>query len=79
MVKDGTNLYNNCGTKRAQCLSHILRYIKWVSDFNGHTVAIEMSKFLSEINEKRNEYIERGKEGFEKEEIKEIKKKYYTL
>ena len=74
VVKDGTDLYNHCGEKRAQCLSHILRYIKGVSDFNGHTGAIEMSKLLSEINEKRNEYLSLGKERFEKDEIKEFNK-----
>ena len=74
VVKDGTALYNHCGEKRAQCLSHILRYIKGVSDFNGHTGAIEMSKLLSEINEKRNEYLNSGKEKFEEDEIKEFNK-----
>ena len=57
-------------------MSHILRYIKGVTDFNGHTGAIEMSKLLSNINEKRNEYIEIGKEGFERSEIKEFKENY---
>lgn len=76
VIKDGTDLYNHCGEKRAQCLSHILRYIKGVTDFNGHTGAIEMSKLLSNINEKRNEYIEIGKEGFERSEIKEFKENY---
>ena len=74
VVKDGTDLYNYCGEKRAQCLSHILRYIKGVYDFNGHTGAIEMSKLLSEINKKRNEYIGSGKESFEESEIKEFNK-----
>lgn len=73
VVKDGTDLYNKCGEKRAQCLSHILRYIKGISDFNKHTGAIEMSKLLSNINKKRNEYLSIGKEKFEKEEIKEFK------
>jgi len=79
VVKDGTNLYNNCGIKRAQCLSHILRYIKGVSDFNHHTGAIEMSKLLSEINEKRNKYIEEGKELFEGEERKEFNKEFSNI
>ena len=79
VVKDGTNLYNKCGKRRAQCLSHILRYIKGVSDFNGHTGAIEMSKLLSDINEKRNEYIRNGKERFEKEEIKKFNKSFENI
>lgn len=79
VVKDGTDLYNHCGEKRAQCLSHILRYIKGVSDFNGHTGAIEMSKLLSDINEKRNAYIREGKEEFEKDEIKEFNNKFKSI
>lgn len=76
VVKDGTDLYNHCGEKRAQCLSHILRYIKGISDFNGHAGAKEMSELLSNINEKRNEYIREGKEEFEKSEIKEFKNNF---
>lgn len=74
VVKDGTDLYNKCGKKRAQCLSHILRYLKGIYDFNNHEGAKEMAKLLSEINEKRNRYIEMGKEKFEKDEIKEFNK-----
>ncbi len=79
VVKDGTDLYNNCGTKRSQCLSHILRYIKGVSDFNSHTGAIEMSKFLSEINEKRNEHIKKGEGEFEEKESKEYMKNFKNI
>lgn len=79
VVKDGTDLYNNCGEKRSQCLSHILRYIKGISDFNGHIGAIEMSKLLSDINEKRNKYVSSGKEKFEKEEIKEFNKNFKEI
>lgn len=79
VVKDGTDLYNHCGEKRAQCLSHILRYIKGVSDFNSHTGAIEMSKLLSNINEKRNKYISEGKEEFEKSEIEEFNKNFKSV
>lgn len=74
VVKDGTDLYNKCGKKRAQCLSHILRYLKGIYDFNNHEGAKEMAKLLSEINEKRNRYIEMGKEKLEKDEIKEFNK-----
>lgn len=79
VVKDGTNLYNNCGIKRAQCLSHILRYIKGISDFNHHNGAIEMSKLLSEINEKRNKYIEEERESFEEKERKEFNKEFNNI
>ena len=79
VVKDGTSLYNSCGIKRAQCLSHILRYIKGVSDFNHHSGAIEMSKLLSEINEKRNKYIEEGREAFKKEEKKEFDREFNNI
>ena len=79
VIKDGTGIYNKCGTKRAQCLSHILRYIKGVSDFNHHTGAIEMSKLLSETNEKRNRYIKEGKEKFEEREIKEFNRKFNNI
>lgn len=72
VVKDGTDLYNHCGRKRVQCLSHILRYLKGVYDFNGHEGAKEMAKLLSGINEKRNNYIDQEKEKFEKDEIKEF-------
>ena len=74
-MKDGTDLYNHCGKERAQCLSHILRYLKGIYDFNKHEGAKEMAKLLSGINEKRNEYINMGKERFEKEEIKDFNKK----
>ena len=72
VVKDGIDLYNHCGSKRVQCLSHILRYLKGVYDFNGHEGTKEMAKLLSEINEKRKRYIDMEKENFEKAEIKEF-------
>ena len=75
VVKDGTDLYNHSGKERAQCLSHILRYLKGIYDFNKHEGAKEMAKLLSGINEKRNEYINMGKESFEKEEIKDFNKR----
>ena len=79
VVKDGTDLYNKCGRKKAQCLSHILRYIKGISDFNHHSGAIEMSKLLSEINRKRNKYIEEGKEEFNEKERKEFNREFNNI
>lgn len=38
-----------------------------------------MSKLLCEINEKRNKYIEEGKEAFEREEIKEFKMEFNNI
>ena len=79
VVKDGTDLYNHCGKARAQCLSHILRYIKEIVDFAKHEGAKEMSKLLSSINQKRNEYIASGKEKFEEKEIEEFNKKFKKI
>lgn len=79
VIKDGTDLYNHCGKARAQCLSHILRYLKGVYDFNEHKGAKEMANLLSEINEKRNKYIEIGKERFEKRETEEFNKKIENI
>ena len=79
VVKDGTDLYNHCGKARAQCLSHILRYIKEVVDFAKHEGAKEMSKLLSGINQKRNEYIASGKEKFEEKEIEEFNKNFEKI
>ena len=78
-MKDGTDLYNHCGKERAQCLSHILRYIKGITDFNNHVGAKEMSKLLSDINKKRNEYIDDGKEKFEEKEIEEFNKNFEKI
>ena len=79
VVKDGTDLYNHCGRKRAQCLSHILRYIKSIVDFAKHEGAKEMSKLLSGINQKRNEYIASGKEKFEEKEIEEFNNEFEKI
>ena len=60
-------------------LSHILRYIKSIVDFAKHEGAKEMSKLLSGINQKRNEYIASGKEKFEEKEIEEFNNEFEKI
>jgi len=67
IVKDGTALYNSYGSVLAQCISHILRYIKGIYDFNTHKYPREMSKFIQEVLDEREKYIKAGREKFEDE------------
>ena len=54
IVKDGTELYNPFGCVLAQCLSHILRYLKPYYEDIKHQAPKKMSDFLSNCNTLRN-------------------------
>ena len=69
IVKDGTNLYDSYGDGNlSQCVSHVSRYIKGVSDFNDHKGALDMAKFLSDSIYERTEAIDKGMQKFSDDE-----------
>lgn len=72
IVKDGTSVYNAYGSALAQCISHVLRYLKGISDFCDHKGPVLMATFLKDINKLRNKYISENKTAFSEEELKNI-------
>ena len=72
IVKDGTELYNRFGIGLAQCLSHILRYLKPYYTEIKHHAPKKMSDFLSKVNTIRNEMIETKRNSFNKLEYQNL-------
>jgi len=70
IIKDGTDLYNGFGKLLAQCLSHILRYLKGIYDFNPHEGAKNMAELLIEIKDDRDNCIARDEKEFNSEVYK---------
>lgn len=63
--------------KNAECNSHILRYLKGVKDnIHDHTWEDKMAKLLKSLNEKRDEYINKGTLSFSEDDIKQIYTEY---
>lgn len=79
IVKDGTELYNKYGIVRAQCISHILRYLVDYYTKINHKAPKKMSKFLSRCNTLRNTLIEKGIKSFSADEYEELIKEYDTI
>lgn len=79
IVKDGTDAYNSFGSARAQCISHILRYLKGIYDFSPHKGPKLMEKFLLKLNKTRNQLIDKKVESFSKQELSEIMEEYHTI
>lgn len=79
IVKDGTELYNLFGILLAQCLSHILRYLKGIYEFNNHIYPKKMKEFLSECNTLRNEKIENGITSFSDAEYQDLINEYDSI
>lgn len=79
IVKDGTDIYNGFGILFAQCLSHILRYIKGVIDGNKHNGATLMKDFLTKCLERRKELIKNNESSFPKEEYDSLMAEYDSI
>ena len=78
-MKDGTNAYNIFELDMAQCNSHILRYLKGISDYSNHKGPKLMADFLIKTNEKRTSYKEEGFEAFPNEILNELLEEYDTI
>jgi len=76
IVKDGTDLYNPYGIKRAQCIVHITRYLKPYFTDIKHVGPKEMYDFLNFYNADRKERIKNNIDCYTKEELEEIYRKY---
>lgn len=76
IVKDGTNIYNDLALFLAQCISHILRYLKGIYDINSHKKPKEMADLLNEMESKRQKAIAEGKTEFSAAELIELNTKY---
>ena len=72
IVKDGTELYNKYGIFLAQCISHIQRYLKGIYDFVNHKAPKKLADFFTKYNNLRNEYINKGIERFDDNELLDI-------
>ena len=72
IVKDGTELYNKYGCFLSQCISHIQRYLKGIYDFINHKGPKKLAEFFSKYNDLRNDYINKDKKSFTKEEYNNI-------
>lgn len=79
IVKDGTELYNKYGCFLAQCLSHILRYLKGIYDFVDHKAPKKLADFLSKYNTKRNELISKDISSFSDAEYSDIIREYESI
>lgn len=79
IVKDGTSLYNQYGKCRSQCVSHILRYLKGIYDFNSHKGPKNMSNFLSKCIEERDKYIDKGIDSFNENEYTIYINEFYEI
>ena len=79
IVKDGTELYNPFGCVLAQCLSHILRYLKPYYEDIKHQAPKKMSDFLSNCNTLRNAWIEEGVESFTENEYIKLINEYDSI
>ena len=79
IVKDGTELYNQFGIMLAQCLSHILRYLKPYYTDIKHISPKKMSDFLSKYNNTRNELIKHNITSFSKDEYYKIISEYNQI
>lgn len=72
IVKDGTDIYNGFGTKFAQCIIHIERYLKGIYENVEHKGPKKMRKFLIKWSKKRDRLIAKGVKEFSEEKQKEI-------
>ena len=79
IVKDGTELYNKYGIFLAQCISHIQRYLKGIYDFVNHKAPKKLADFFTKYNNLRNEYINKGIERFDDNELSDIIKEYDSI
>lgn len=66
--------------QNAECNSHILRYLKGVKDnIHDHTWQDKMAELLRNLNNKRDEYINKGVLSFNKSEIKQAYTEYENI
>ena len=72
-------MYNKYGCFLAQCISHILRYLKGIYDYISHKAPKKMAEFLSKYNTRRNDLIEKGITSFDETEYSNIIKEYETI
>lgn len=66
--------------QNAECNSHILRYLKGVKDnIHDHTWQDKMAELLRNLNNKRDEYINKGVLSFNESEIKQAYTEYENI
>lgn len=64
LVHDHYTLYYNFGTKHQECNSHILRYLKSITEIEKDGWSLDMSNLLKEILHDRKELIKQGVSNF---------------
>ena len=79
IVHDHYKMYYNYGTDNAECNVHVLRYLNAVSEFTNHTWSKELHDLLLNMKNKKERYIEEGKEYLEDEEYEDFKSKYLEI
>lgn len=79
IVKDGTDLYNPFGIKRAQCIFHILRYLVPYYEEIKHKAPKKRKEFLSNSNNFRNSLIKQGRLSFSQNEYENLISEYESI
>ena len=74
IVKDGTDVFYTLALFFAQCVSHILRYLKGIYDFVDHKGAKKMADFLKKCIHERNLLIKNKVESYSEIELRERSK-----
>lgn len=79
IVHDHYKMYYNYGADNAECNVHVLRYLNAVTEFTNHTWAKELHNLLLEMKNKKEMYIEIGKNCLEDKEYEEFKTRYLKI
>ena len=79
IVKDGTDVFYTLAIFFAQCVSHILRYLKGIYDFVDHNGAKKMANFLKRCIHERNLLIKNNVESYTEEELNKLYKEYAEI
>ena len=70
------NYNSDYNFQNAECCVHLIRDLKKVSDNLNHQWSNKLIKLLTEVNSKRKEYLEIGKEFFEEDIIETVSNQY---
>lgn len=76
IVKDGTDVFYTLALFFAQCVSHILRYLKGIYDFVDHKGAKKMADFLKKCIHERNLLIKNKVESYSEIELNKLYDEY---
>lgn len=79
LVHDHYTMYYNYGIKHQEFNSHILRYLKSITEIEKNGWSLDMSNLLKEILHKRKELLKQGVSNFSHEVIESYTNKYISI